>query len=70
MHPDPPSWRIVLRHWQMVEYRNGLTLPFLVGIERYVSDMRGASARNDLRTVLEAASSCPLEHAGHFLLYH
>jgi hypothetical protein len=65
-----PAWLIVLRHWQMVEYRNALTLPSLVGVERYVSDMRGASARNDLRAVLDAARSCPLEHAGHFLIYH
>jgi hypothetical protein len=65
-----PAWLIVLRHWQMVEYGSALTLPVLVGIERYVSDMRGASARNDLRAVLDAARSCPLEHAGHFLIYN
>lgn len=47
-----PAWLTVLRHWQMVEYRNALTLPSLIGVERYVSDMRGASARDDLRAVL------------------
>lgn len=66
-----PAWLIVLRRWQLVEGHHGLTLPFLVGVERYQSgDLRAATARDGLREVLEEARTQKLDHQRYFLIYH
>jgi len=66
-----PSWHVVLRHWQLSKDRHGLTIPFLIGVERFAAgDVRGADARNDVRALLESARSRHLDHGGYFLVCH
>lgn len=64
-----PAWLIVLRRW-LHDGNHGLTLPFLVGVQRYQSgDARGVTARSSLREILEQARERELQHHGYFLVF-
>lgn len=66
-----PAWLKMLRYWQQVEMREGLTLPFLVGVQRYAGESVGetAAAREEFRAILNDASAVVLDHGGYFSLY-